>query len=150
MVDADRLEPPPSETGGSEESDDDLEDVRELTKDEQIQKTKTQLPTGSSVDYDVRDVDTQEDDLVTKFMTSGCGCSQFDGKECSIQFTNEHVSQARGCCLELSHNELDMVLLGQLQAFSISQDRVHRWPHLVGTERKKLYCNYSHHGSQSV
>ena len=37
MVDADRLEPPYSETGGSEESDDDLEDVRELTKDEQIQ-----------------------------------------------------------------------------------------------------------------
>ena len=39
-----------------------------------------------------------------------------------------------------------MVLLGQLQAFSISEDQVHRWPHLVGTERKKLYCNYSHHG----
>ena len=79
------------------------------------------LPTVSSVDYDVRDVDTQEDDLVTKFMTSGC--SQFNGKECSIQFTNEHASQARGRCLELSHNELDMVLLGQLQAFSISEDQ---------------------------
>ena len=146
MVDADRLEPPHSETGGSEESDADLEDVRELTKDEQVQEAMTQLPTVSSVDYDVRNVDTQEDDLVTKFMTSGCGCSQFNGKECSIQFTNEHVSQARGRCLELSHNELDMVLLGQLQAFSISEDQVHRWPHLAGTERKKLYCNYSHHG----
>ena len=101
----------------------------------------TQLPTVSSVDYDVRDVGTQEDDLVTQFMTSGCGCSQFNGKECYIQFTNEHVSQARGCCLELSHNELDMVLLCQLQAFSISEDQVHRWPHLVGRERK-----YSHHG----
>ena len=84
MVDADRLEPPHSETGGSEESDDDLEDVRELTKDEQVQEVMTQLPTVSSVDYDVRDVDTQEDDLVTKFMTSDCGCSQFNGKECSI------------------------------------------------------------------
>ena len=59
MVDADRLEPPYSETGGSEESDDDLEDVRELTKDEQIQEAMTQLPTVSSVDYDVRDVDTK-------------------------------------------------------------------------------------------
>ena len=39
-----------------------------------------------------------------------------------------------------------MVLLDQLQAFSVSEDQVHRWPHLVGTERKKLYCNYSHHG----
>ena len=39
-----------------------------------------------------------------------------------------------------------MVLLGQLQAFSISEDQVHRWPYLAGTERKKLYCNYSHHG----
>ena len=92
VVDADRFEPPHSETGGSEESDDDLEDVRELTKDELVQEAMTQLPTVSSVDYDVRDVDTQEDDLVTQFMTSGCGCSQFNGKECSIQFTNEHVS----------------------------------------------------------
>ena len=123
VVDAARLEPPHSETGGSEDSDDDLEDVRELTKDELVQEAMTQLPTVSSVDYDVRDVDTQEDDLVTKFMTSGCGCSQFSGKECSIQFTNEHVSQARGRCLELSHNELDIVLLGQLQAFSISEDQ---------------------------
>ena len=122
MVDADRLEPPHTETGGSEESDD-LEDFRELTKDEQVQEAMTQLPTVSSVDYDVRDVDTQEDDLVTKFMTSGYGCSQFNGKEGSIQFTNEHVSQARGRCLELSHNELDMVILGQLQAFSISEDQ---------------------------
>ena len=40
-------------TGGSEESDDDLEDVRELNKDEQVQKAMTQLPTVSSVDYDV-------------------------------------------------------------------------------------------------
>ena len=36
MVYADRLEPPHSEIGGSEESDDDREDVRELTKDEQV------------------------------------------------------------------------------------------------------------------
>ena len=38
MVDADRLEPPHSETGGSEESDDDLEDVRELTKTNRYRK----------------------------------------------------------------------------------------------------------------
>ena len=44
MVDADRLEPPHSETGGSEESDDDLEDIRELTNDEQVQEAMTQLP----------------------------------------------------------------------------------------------------------
>ena len=84
MVDADRLEPPHSETGGSEESDDDLEDIRELTKDKEVQEAMTQLPTVLSVDYDVRDLDAQEDDLVAQFMTSGCGCSQFNGKECSI------------------------------------------------------------------
>ena len=40
----------------------------------------TQLPSILSVDYDVRDLDAQEDDLVTQFMTSGCGCSQFNAK----------------------------------------------------------------------
>ena len=59
VVETDRLEPPHSETGGSEESDDDLEDVRELTKDELVQEAMTQLPTVSSVDYVVRDVDSK-------------------------------------------------------------------------------------------
>ena len=66
VVDADRLKPPHSETGGSEESDNDLEDIRELTNDEQVQKAITQLPAVSSVDFDLRDVDTQQEDLVTQ------------------------------------------------------------------------------------
>ena len=40
-VDADRLEPSHSETGGSVESDDDLEDIGELTNDEQVQEAMT-------------------------------------------------------------------------------------------------------------
>ena len=67
VVDADR---PHSETAGSEECDDDLEDVRELTNDEEVQEAITQLPAVSSVDFDVQDVDTQEE-LITQFMTSG-------------------------------------------------------------------------------
>ena len=60
MVDADRLEPPHSETGACEESEDDLEDVRELTNDEQVEEAMTQLPPVLSVDFDVQNVDTQE------------------------------------------------------------------------------------------
>lgn len=69
----------------------------------------------ASLEYEIeeRPTDTTENDCVAAFMSSGCGCKRSNG-ECSTKFSNEYVSSVRCTCAELSRNELDMVILGQL------------------------------------
>ena len=56
--------------------------------------------------------DRAEEDLVSKFMSMGCGCV----KRCSKPFSLEYVRSVRRQCTELEHAELDMAILGQLMA----------------------------------
>ena len=50
-------------------------------------------------------------ELVAQFATKGCGCS----RKCSSQFIAAHIRNVRAQCYELSHDEVDMVLLGRFQ-----------------------------------
>ena len=53
------------------------------------------------------------------FMKDGCGCRQgSQGGQCSDQFTEESVLANLYSCLELSHRELDLIVLANIQAFS--------------------------------
>ena len=38
---------------------------------------------------DLRPNDIQEDKLVSDFVSAGCGCSKWKGKQCSEQFSND-------------------------------------------------------------
>ena len=54
-----------------------------------------------------------------KFLQDGCGCSQgMRGGQCSQQFQEEAVLSNVNNCLELSHGELDLVVLANIQAFT--------------------------------
>ena len=56
---------------------------------------------------------------VKKFLQDGCGCSQgTKGGQCSQQFLEEAVLSNLNNCLELSHGELDLVILANIQAFT--------------------------------
>lgn len=56
---------------------------------------------------------------VKKFLRDGCGCSQgHKGGRCSEQFSLEAVLMNVNNCLELSHAELDLVVLVNIQAFT--------------------------------
>ena len=55
---------------------------------------------------------------VKKFVQDGCGCSQgTKGGQCSQQFLEEAVLSNLNNCLELSHGELDLVILANIQVF---------------------------------
>ena len=60
--------------------------------------------------------DKMEEQLLSQFMSSGCGCSKADGKQCYQQFSAEYIKSVRASCAELTRCELDMVILGQLIA----------------------------------
>ena len=56
---------------------------------------------------------------VQKFLQDGCGCSPgTKGGQCCQQFLEEAVLSNLNNCLELSHGELDLVILANIQAFT--------------------------------
>ena len=64
--------------------------------------------------------DQDQDEIVAKvkkFLQDGCRCSRgLKGGQCSRQFTLEAVMANVNNCLELSHEELDLVVLANIQA----------------------------------
>lgn len=67
---------------------------------------------------------------VKKFLQDGCGCSLgLKGSQCSQQFQEITVLSNLNNCSELSHGELDLVILANIQAFT-SID-------IIGEKRKR-------------
>ena len=76
-------------------------------------------PDGPSVQQQTREqqqlVDPKQDSearLVARFVAKGCGCAN----SCLSQFTKEQIADSRIDCFELTKDELDLVILGQLHA----------------------------------
>ena len=67
---------------------------------------------------------------VQKFMQDGCGCRRgLKSSQCSDQLTEETVLDNLYNCLELSHVELDLVVLANIQAFTAIE--------AIGEKRKR-------------
>ena len=65
-----------------------------------------------------------------KLIQDGCGCRRGSkGGQCSDHFTEETVLNNLYNCLELSHAELDLVILANIQAFTTIE--------VVGEKRKR-------------
>ena len=57
------------------------------------------------------------EDLIPTFMTSTCGCKkQVENHAAVSSLWSEYLTSVRASCLELSHGELDMTIMGQLVA----------------------------------
>ena len=53
------------------------------------------------------------------FLQDGCGCSHGkNGSPCSRQFSEALILENLRNCMELSHGELDLVILANIQAFT--------------------------------
>ena len=78
---------------------------------------------STEANFDQAENDLENDEVlskVEKFLRDGCGCSRgIKGGQCSQQFSLEAVMANVNNCLELSHAELDLVVLANIQAFSI-------------------------------
>ena len=62
----------------------------------------------------MRPEDIKEDEAITSFMAHGCGCPL----SCSDKFLRHHYELIRNQCAELTHEMLDMVIMGQLMALT--------------------------------
>jgi len=67
---------------------------------------------------------------VTKFLQEGCSCSRgLKGSQCCEQFSKAAVLSNLTDCLELPHEQLDLVILANIQACTNSE--------IIGGKRKR-------------
>ena len=93
-------------------------------------------------------LEMEENECVQSFVSCGCGCQLWGGKSCSGQFYLDHFLEFRGQCKELTRAELDMALLGQLNAFMFSSEPTARstTQRHPSDGRQRVYTVFWHRG----
>ncbi len=76
-------------------------------------------------------------------MSTGCGCA----RNCYQRFSADYVSTFRLHCLELTSQELDLAVLGQMSAFVNTSSSTSDDSHVVRM-RKNTYSTYYHQCKQ--
>jgi len=74
----------------------------------------------------MRELDDKENDLVKEFASRDCGCD-FGPKKtpCSMRFSVEHYQSLRATFSEMSHDELDLFVMGQVMAHCYQSTTLH-------------------------
>ena len=116
------------------------EEHQQLTAEQQVEEALQHLSPAS--DLTARPCVTTEELLVAQFAEEECGCS----RKSSAQFSINHLHDTRAQCYELSHDELDMVLLGQLMASCNDSDHTAVESRHQKRERQKKYTTFHHAG----
>ena len=93
----------------------DEEDSLITNTDARVEETLLNLQQEETVNIESSDIDTAETTTINKFLTDGCGCKM----NCHSKVKREKIERRRGNCAELSKQELDLVILGQLAAFEM-------------------------------
>ncbi len=136
------------EERGDFDSDDDdrVDDEIDISTDTTVTEAMSRLQWIRDVHVEPTRSDVEKKELVNSFLRDGCGCNLWKQKCCSLQFSVHCVEEVRSQCASLSHNELDLVLLGQLMAASNNTDTVVTESGHIQTPRQKTYTKYTHQG----
>ena len=67
-----------------------------------------------AVEHD--ETDDEEQRRIVRVLAGGCSCKLLDGRPCSSQFSTSMLQRARDECRQLTREQLDMVVMGQLRA----------------------------------
>ena len=88
----------------------------------------------------------QQNELLkcTEFVRLTCGCRKANGKPCSSLFSEEHYAELRAQASFLTHEQLDLVILGSIMA-TIHKDDIFHGRHKPA-KRQKTMMTYMHHG----
>ena len=100
------------------------------------------IPLDSACNW-VHDSEDGEVALVKRFLQAECGCKMGkDGKPCTSSLTFHDVFEYRANCHELTSDELDMVILGQLNAHCSGSASV------ASSSRSSAAATYFHKNNQ--
>lgn len=117
--------------------------------DERVREAMATAQAQLNVPFEPLPSEIKEDELVSLFMRGGCGCRKGGGgKQCCTQFSREYFLSVRQSCAELSRSELDLVILGQLHAFTNQSPGVVTASRHAAQERERPNTLYFHQGKQ--
>ena len=88
---------------------------------EDLSNSVLELISGGNLDLGPVLIDHEdgEDGKIANFVASGCNCNHGEGKKpCHTQFTATQYRHSRDECRDLARDELDLVVMGQLQALT--------------------------------
>ena len=88
-------------------------------------------------------VDEKENALCKKFTENTCGCKKINGRPCSTQFSAEYIIEMRAQASLLTHDELDMVILGSLMTTLNRSENIVDGRHKP-KKRERDYSDYTH------
>ena len=81
-----------------------------------VRRTVDSTTRDSTVRID-RSFEDKEDDAITKFIAESCGCTLGPKKSpCSSELSQDTITLTRKNCLQLTWSDLDLVIMGQLNA----------------------------------
>ena len=78
----------------------------------------------------------EEEGRIARFLAGGCSCKLHDGTPCCTQFMASMLQEARAECRQLSREQLDMVVMGQLRAL-FQRDSLTQRSKALNFERKR-------------
>ena len=81
-----------------------------------------------------------------EFVMNTCGCTRSSGKPCSTLFTEEHYVDLRAQASFLTHEQLDLVILGSIMA-TVNKDELRpTYTRHIPAKRQRMVTTYMHHG----
>ena len=101
------------------------------------------ITTDSSVPMDVG-YQSPDVPVCEKFTEDTCGCTKADGKPCSTLFSLEHYIELRAQASFLTHDELDLVLMGSIMSTIMTDDIA--WRRHKPAKRSRIRQHYMHNG----
>ena len=106
-----------------------------------------ECPDSSSILFELRGVDREEEQTVQGFLSRGCGCSIVPGG-CCQQFAPAHFEQMRSLCAALSRAELDLILMGQIMSLTNNSELTVNFMSHRHKRQERVHSNmtYFHQG----
>ena len=144
------------------DDDDELEPIEDNDLDEEQEDNITTPPMADEfvstsqhngallavcdIEDTTRAVD-EEEKRIQEFVGRGYGCYNGSNKcQCSLFFPIEHYRSLRSTFAELSHDELDLIVLGQIMALTFQSSLLQGHHSYSPTERKITYTQLYHQG----
>ena len=97
----------------------DSEEMNDSNESEEPEENMETQQTQEDDYLEWREIDDHEGEAIRQFLRTGCGCRW----SCCSKFDRAHYQKMRDQCSELTHDELDLVLMGQIMATTVTNER---------------------------
>ena len=105
------------------------------------------LPDDDDSMFDDNEEQMWETRRCVEFLLKTCGCSKVNGNPCSSLFTVQHYTDLRAQASLLTHEQLDLVIMGSIMSTTnVTDDNIHG--HHRPAKRQKTCIGYMHNGRQ--